>query len=270
MQKSGKHTDRTGIELVWLADGPDGHDDGSTGLFWLGGFMSDMVGTKAQILADLANETGRNCFRFDYSGHGGSTGIFRDGTISKWLNEAVQMFTQYAFGPRVIVGSSMGGWLALLLARHLQTNDPPAAARIAGMVLIAPAVDMTHDLMWAGYDKATRQTIEQQGYFEEPSIYGPDPYTITRDLIEDGKQHLMGDDGLDVSFPVRILQGEDDPEVPWQHALKLYHALRGPDISFNLIKAGDHRLSIPRDLATLRQTCLDLCHRADAGGPLRS
>ncbi|MGI9462877.1 MAG: alpha/beta hydrolase [Aestuariivirgaceae bacterium] len=264
MHKSGNHTARPGIELAWLADGPDGRDDGPAGLFWLGGFMSDMTGSKAEVLAGLALDRKCNCFRFDYSGHGASGGTFRDGTISKWLDEALQMFSQHAAGPRIIIGSSMGGWLALLLARHLHLHDQAAAARIAGMVLIAPAADMTEDLMWTGYDAATRRTIEQQGYLEEPSIYGPDPYIITRELIEDGRQHLMLSDGLDVPFPVRILQGEDDPDVPWQHALKLYQTLRGPDVTFSLIKAGDHRLSTERDLASLRETCADLCRRADA------
>lgn len=225
--------------------------------------MSDMTGSKAQVLADLAQKTGRNCIRFDYSGHGASGGAFRDGTISRWLDEAVQIFITHAPGPRIVIGSSMGGWLALLLAKHLTGESLPDADRIAGMILIAPAVDMTRDLMWNRYDAETRQTIEQKGYIEEPSEYGPEPYTITRDLIEDGRQHLLLDGILKAPFPVRILHGEEDPDVPWQHGLKIYNALIGPDIAFSLIKSGDHRLSTPRDLETLRQTCLDLCHRAD-------
>jgi len=225
--------------------------------------MSDMTGSKAQVLADLAQKTGRNCIRFDYSGHGASGGAFRDGTISKWLDEAIQVFTTHAPGPRIVVGSSMGGWLALLLARHLSSHGPSDAGRIAGMILIAPAVDMTSDLMWNSYDAETRHTIEQQGYLETPSEYGPQPYIITRDLIADGKQHLMLEGTMEAPFPVRILHGEDDPDVPWQHGLRVYNTLTGPDINFNLIKSGDHRLSTPRDLETLRQTCLDLCHRAD-------
>lgn len=263
MNTKGTHAARAGVELAWLSDGPEGMENGPTGLFWLGGFMSDMTGSKAQTLADIAQKAGRNCIRFDYSGHGASGGAFRDGTISRWLDEAIQMFTTHACGPRIVIGSSMGGWLALLLAKQLTAESSSDADRIAGMILIAPAVDMTRDLMWNRYDTETRQTIEQQGYFEEPSEYGPQPYTITKDLIEDGKQHLLLDGSLEAPFRVRILHGEEDPDVPWQHGLRVYNALTGPDISFNLIKSGDHRLSTERDLETLRQTCLDLCQRAD-------
>ncbi len=260
MPETGKHLARPGIHIAWRSNGPAAGAGNRTGLFWLGGFMSDMTGGKAEALAELAERTGRNCIRFDYSGHGASDGAFRDGTISKWLDEAVQIFQHHAPGPRIVVGSSMGGWLALLLARHLADSAP---ARIAGMVLIAPAADMTRDLMWNRYDEALRRTIETRGYHEAPSDYGPDPYIITRDLIEDGKRYLLLDDRIKVTFPVRILQGEDDPDVPWQHAHRLYDALTGPDITFTLIKSGDHRLSTPRDIETLRQACLDLCRRHD-------
>ncbi|MDH3740076.1 MAG: alpha/beta fold hydrolase [Hyphomicrobiales bacterium] len=263
MSIKGIHSARAGIELAWQSDGPQGTKNGPTGFFWLGGLMSDMTGSKAQVLAELAQKTGRNCIRFDYSGHGASGGAFRNGTISKWLDEALQMFTTRSPGPRIVIGSSMGGWLALLLAKHLNAQGLPDAGRIAGMVLIAPAADMTRDLMWNSYGAEVRQKIEQQGYYEEPSEYGPEPYIITRDLIEDGKQHLLLHGIMEAPFPVRILQGEQDPDVPWQHGLRVYNALTGPDTSFTLIKSGDHRLSTPRDLETLRRTCIDLCHRAD-------
>lgn len=265
MTRSGKLTSRDGIELAWLADGPEGGAGNRCGLFWLGGFMSDMEGSKAEVLAELGRAYGRPCLRFDYSGHGKSGGVFRDGTISRWLSEAVEVFGALADGPRVIVGSSMGGWLALLLARHLKRVEPDAAQRFAGLVLIAPAADMTQDLMWANYDEATRKAITTQGYLKEPSDYGDEPYIITRDLIEDGRKHLMLEDGLEVSFPVRILQGEADPDVPWLHALKTSQAMRGDDVTMTLVKHGDHRLSTPSDLARLRATCLELCELADAG-----
>lgn len=263
MSIQGSHNARAGIELAWLSDGPQVKENAPTGLIWLGGFMSDMTGSKAQVLAELARETGRNCIRFDYSGHGASGGAFRDGTISTWLDEAVQMFLTHAPGPRIVIGSSMGGWLALLLAKHLRAQGLPDAGRIAGMVLIAPAADMTRDLMWNSYGADIRQKIKLHGCYEAPSEYGPDPYIITRELIEDGKQHLLLDGIMDAPFPVRILQGEQDPDVPWQHGMRVYDALTGPDVSFTLIKSGDHRLSTPRDLETLRQTCINLCHRAD-------
>ena len=263
MTQSGKYTTARGTQLAWLADGPDGRDDGPCGLFWLGGFMSDMEGSKAEVLAALGDETARPCLRFDYSGHGASGGEFRDGTISNWLGEAVDIFSALADGPRIVVGSSMGCWIAMLLARHLHRHDRTVANRISGIVLIAPATDMTQALMWAGYDEVTRATISSQGYFEEPSIYGDQPYIITRDLIEDGRQHLMLQDGLKVGFPVRILQGEEDPDVPWQHALKTYHAIAGDDVSLTLIKHGDHRLSGGQNLETLKNTCLELCQLAE-------
>jgi pimeloyl-ACP methyl ester carboxylesterase len=263
MTRSGTHISSQGTELAWLADGPEGGADSRCGLFWLGGFMSDMEGSKAEVLAELGRASGRPCLRFDYSGHGKSGGVFRQGTISHWLGEAVEVFCALANGPRVIIGSSMGGWLALLLVRHLRRERPDIAKRVAGLVLIAPAADMTHDLMWAKYDEATRTVITEQGYLEEPSDYGDEPYVITRDLIEDGRQHLMLEEGLDVSFPVRILQGEDDPDVPWQHVLKTFQALRGEDVTMTLVKHGDHRLSTPVDLVRLKATCLELCELAD-------
>ncbi len=265
MTRSGTILSPDNDEIAWLADGPEAHDTSPCGLFWLGGFMSDMAGSKAETLAQAAQQTARPCLRFDYSGHGASQGEFRDGTISRWLGEAVAVFSELAVGPRVIVGSSMGGWLALLLARHLLRLDPAVAGRIGGMVLIAPAADMTQDLMWDRYDEAARSTLRSQGVYLEPSEYGDEPYAITRALIEDGRDHLLLNDSLDIAFPVRILQGEDDPDVPWQHGLKTYRALRGSDITFSLIKHGDHRLSTPGNLAHLRATCLELCAQADAG-----
>lgn len=263
MTRSGTLSAPGHDDIAWLADGPEAHDTGRCGLFWLGGFMSDMTGSKAATLAAIGDALNRPCLRFDYSGHGASGGEFRDGTISKWLAEAVEVFARLGTGPRVVVGSSMGGWLALLLARYLMTNDPEAARRIRGMVLIAPAADMTQALMWDKYDDAIRTTISEKGVYLEPSNYGDEPYAITRALIEDGRKHLVLEDGLDVDFPVRILQGEDDPDVPWQHALKTFQALRGDDVSLTLIKHGDHRLSSERNLEMLRTTCVDLCEGGD-------
>ncbi len=256
---------RQDISIALRHDGRKDAANGPTGLFWLGGFMSDMEGSKAQILADLAVAEGRPNLRFDYSGHGRSSGEFRDGTISNWLEESVAVFQSQTSGPRIIIGSSMGGWLALLLYRHFQKTAPEIAARIKGLILIAPAADMTQKLMWDKYDTAARQEISDNGFYAEPSDYGDQPYIITRDLIEDGKQHCLLETGMKVSCPVRILQGDRDPDVSWQHGQEVYRALDGQDVTFSLIKSGDHRLSTPRDLEILRQTCRQLFSLAESG-----
>ena len=233
-----------------LACREDGGSD-RCGFFWLGGFRSDMTGTKAEAIAALARETGRPCLRFDYSGHGQSGGAFEDGTISAWGAQALHMFNRCK-GKRIVIGSSMGGWLALLLAKN-----PEAAARIAGLVLMAPAADFTHDLMWSTFPEAVRSEIRDKGVWLRPSAYG-EPYPITARLIEDGKRNLLLREGVDVSCPARIIQGDADIDVPVAHAMKVYEALRGPDIHFTLIKGGDHRLSSPAQLKVLRETVLSL------------
>lgn len=251
--------------IAYRHDGAKDTENGPTGLFWLGGFMSDMEGSKAQILADLAINEARPNLRFDYSGHGKSSGQFRDGTISKWLEQSIAVFENQTSGPRIIIGSSMGGWLALLLYRHFQKHDAKTASRIKGIILIAPAADMTQKLMWDKYDAAARNEITDNGFYAEPSDYGDDPYIMTRDLIEDGNQHCLLESGVKVSCPVRILQGEDDRDVSWQHGLQVYRALEGDDVTFSLIKTGDHRLSTHRDLETLKSTCRQLFALAESG-----
>jgi len=219
------------------------------GLFWLGGFKSDMKGTKAEALDRWAATQGRACTRFDYSGHGESGGDFTDGTIGRWLEESVAVFTQACRGPQIVVGSSMGGWLALLLARALrQKKDAP---KIAGMVLIAPAVDFTEELMWKQFPDAIRQEIETKGLWTRPSDYAEGGYPITKRLIEDGRRHLLLDGVIETGCPVRILQGVQDPDVPWQHAAELVSRFARDDVVFTLIKDGDHRLSRPEDIERL-------------------
>lgn len=250
-----------GLQLAYMRDG--GRDEwGPTGFFWLGGFKSDMRGSKAEALAELARSTRRQYLRFDYSGHGESSGLFTDGTISAWLEQAVHMFLEHAKGKRIIVGSSMGGWLALLLARHLREEDPAAFRRIVAMVLLAPAADMTQDLMWDEFDDTTKQELRDNGLYLRPSGYG-EPYAITAKLLADGEKHLLLRDGLQLPFPVRILQGDADKDVPPAHAIKTFEALNGPDISLTFIKGGDHRLSTPGQLRLLQETILDLARRAD-------
>ncbi len=247
--------------LAFLQDGPVDNMN-HTGFFWLGGFMSDMTGSKAEALASLARETRRPATRFDYSGHGQSEGIFTDGTISGWLEQSAHMFLTKTNAKRVIVGSSMGGWLALLLARMLLRDDPRHAKRIAGLVLIAPAADMTRDLMWEEFSPVARKALEERGVYMRPSEYG-DPYPITLKLLQDGKRHLLLDKGLELPFPMRILQGTRDKDVPTSHALKVFEALTSPDVTMTLIKGGDHRLSTPGNLNLIRETVLQLAERAD-------
>jgi pimeloyl-ACP methyl ester carboxylesterase len=222
---------------------------GAPGLFWLGGFHSDMQGTKAIALDAWAAEHHRACVRFDYSGHGESGGAFIDGTIGRWLEESVAVFEQFCAGPQVVIGSSMGGWMALLLAREIASR-PKNRASMAGLVLIAPAPDFTEQLMWNGFSPEIRQEIETKGVWPRPSQYG-DPYPITRALIEEGRNHLLLGSSINVGCPVRILQGAQDPDVPWQHAFALTNRLPSDDVVLTMIQDGDHRLSRPQDIARI-------------------
>jgi pimeloyl-ACP methyl ester carboxylesterase len=222
---------------------------GGPGLFWLGGFNSDMRGTKALALDAWAAEHGRACVGFDYSGHGESGGAFIDGTIGRWLEESVTVFEQFCRGPQVVIGSSMGGWMALLLAREMAKRTGRRAS-LAGLVLIAPAPDFTEALMWNGFSPEVKKEIETNGVWLRPSQYG-EPYPITRALIEEGRNHLLLGSAIDVGCPVRILQGAQDPDVPWQHAFALAHRLPADDVVLTMIQDGDHRLSRPQDIARL-------------------
>jgi len=224
-------------------------DGGGPGLFWLGGFKSDMKGTKAEALSQWARENGRSCVRFDYSGHGESGGDFRAGTIGRWLEESLAVFEAYAEGPQVVVGSSMGGWIALLLLQALRKRAG-TKGNVAGLVLIAPAVDFTEVLMWQRFPARVKKEIEQNGVWLRPSEYG-EPYPITRVLIEDGRNHLLLGRMIETGCPVRILQGVQDPDVPWNHAVELTSRLAQDDVVLTLVKDGDHRLSRAEDLERL-------------------
>ena len=220
----------------------------SPGLFWLGGYRSDMLGTKAEAVDRYAAERGLASCRFDYSGQGESDGAFEDGTISRWLADARAAFDT-TNGPQIVLGSSMGGWLALLLANEIRIKGDQG--RIAGLILIAPAVDMTHALMWEAMSKATRKELAENGIIYEPNPYGGDPTPITKKLVEDGKQHLFGDRLIEVGCPVHILQGMRDAEVPWRDANALVERLASDDVVLTLVKDGNHRLSRAEDLARL-------------------
>ncbi|AWM04185.1 alpha/beta hydrolase [Bradyrhizobium amphicarpaeae] len=220
------------------------------GLVWLGGFKSDMLGGKAVALDAWAKDHGRAMVRFDYSGHGESGGDFADGTIGRWLEECVAVFERFCDGPQVLIGSSMGGWMALLLAREIKKRY--GAASLAGLVLIAPAPDFTEELMWKNFSPAVKQEIETKGVWMRPSEYGDgSPYPITRKLIEEGRNHLVLGSAIDLGCPVRILQGAKDPDVPWQHAFALTHRLPADDVVLTMIQDGDHRLSRPQDIARI-------------------
>jgi pimeloyl-ACP methyl ester carboxylesterase len=221
------------------------------GLIWLGGFNSDMKGTKALALDAWAAGHGRACVRFDYSGHGESGGAFIDGTIGRWLEESIAVFERFCRGPQIVIGSSMGGWMALLLAREMARRQASQAS-LAGLVLIAPAPDFTERLMWNGFTPEIREEIQTKGVWMRPSQYGDGtPYPITRALIEEGRNHLLLGSAIDVGCPVRILQGAQDPDVPWQHAFALAHRLPSEDVVLTMIQDGDHRLSRPQDIARI-------------------
>jgi pimeloyl-ACP methyl ester carboxylesterase len=222
----------------------------SPGLFWLGGFKSDMKGTKAEALDLWARDHGRAMTRFDYSGHGESGGNFMHGTIGRWLEESLTVFGAFCRGPQVVVGSSMGGWLALLLARELALRGATNASVIA-MVLVAPAVDFTEELMWKRFPAEIKREIEANGVWQRPSQYSDEPYPITRNLIEEGRRHLLLDAMIETGCPVRILQGVQDPDVPWHHAVELTSRFARDDVVLTLVKDGDHRLSRPEDLERL-------------------
>ena len=211
---------------------------------WLGGFHSEMSGTKGEALARWAADTARGFLRFDYFGHGQSEGRFEDGTISRWRGDALAVIDQQTAGPLLLVGSSMGGWLACLAALA-------RPERVAALVLIAPAADFTRALLTPSLSPEARESIERDGAWIRPSQYDGDGYPITRSLLEDGERWCILPGPVAITAPVRILQGGEDPDVPWTHAIDLARALEGPNVVFTLIRDGDHRLSRPQDIGRL-------------------
>ena len=231
-------------------EGPNGRlaylfrEGRAPGLVWLGGFRSDMRGGKAEAVWGWAREHGRACLRFDYSGHGESGGAFEEGSISRWASDAQFMLTRLTQGPQILIGSSMGGWIAGLVAKR-------APERCAGMALIAPAPDFTTELMAPQFSNAQRIALDRDGRIALPSEYSDAPTVITKALIEDGARNRILDKRIPVSGPVRILHGMADRDVPWSHGLRMADALTSDDVVVTLVKGGDHRLSDDAGLARL-------------------
>jgi pimeloyl-ACP methyl ester carboxylesterase len=222
---------------------------GSPPVVWLPGFRSDMRSTKAEALERWAASRRRALVRFDYSGHGESGGAFEDATVSRWLEDTLAVLDRFAAERPVLVGSSMGGWIALLATRELLRARPER--RPAGLVLVAPAVDFTERLMWDRFPDSIRRALIGNGVYALPSAYSEAPYPITRSLIEDGRRHLLFGSPIATGCPVHILQGMEDVDVPWSHAMELVEHLPGDSVALTLVKDGDHRLSRPADLERL-------------------
>ncbi|MBA3446186.1 MAG: alpha/beta hydrolase [Pseudaminobacter sp.] len=219
------------------------------GIAWLGGYRSDMMGTKAEALHQWAAAGGGAFLRHDYSGHGESGGAFADGTISKWLEESLAVFRRFGAGRQILVGSSMGAWIALRMIQELHAIGE--GERVAGLVLLAPAPDFTFELIEPSLTESQRRDLAEKGFFEEPSEYSAEPYFYTRALIEDGRENRVMTGPIDTHCPVHILQGMADADVPHEHALKLVSCMPADDVTLSLIPDGDHRLSRPQDLALL-------------------
>lgn len=226
------------------------HRNGRTpGIFWLGGYRSDMLGTKAEALDGWAAGNGHAFTRHDYSGHGESGGDFADGTISRWLGQSLAMFRERTVGPQILVGSSMGAWIALRMVQELHRSGD--GERLAGLLLLAPAPDFTVELMEPQLSAQQRRDLEDKGRIEEHSEYSPEPNIYTRALFEDGRANRVMTGLIDTHCPVHILQGMEDPDVPYSHAMKLVEHLPADDVTLSLIRDGDHRLSRPQDIAMM-------------------
>jgi pimeloyl-ACP methyl ester carboxylesterase len=247
----GQGPKRRRLAYRWADPGADGS---GLAILWLSGFLSDMASTKAQTLAAWAADQGHAMLRFDYSAHGQSPGEILQASIGDWLEESAAMLRLLQGRRVILVGSSMGGWISLLLARALAKEGHTP---LAGLVLIAPAWDMTEKLMWEKMSAKTRAIVETEGVYYAPSNYD-DPYPLTKILIEEGRNHLLAGGGIEIGAPLRILQGMRDTDVPWQHALALVDLVTGDDVELTLIKDGDHRLSQPHQLRRLEATVAGL------------
>ena len=256
------------VSSIDVGRGPEGRriairqrDGSGAPVVWFGGFRSDMRATKAEALDAWAAAAGRRFVRFDYSGHGESGGSFTDGTISRWLEEGLAVLAAHAPERPILVGSSMGAWIATLAALRLAAECGDHAP--AGLVLLAPAIDFTERLMWDAFPADVRETLERDGVYYRPSAYG-EPYPITARLIEDGRLNLLLGGPIRTNASVHVLQGMQDPDVPWEHALSFVERLPGENVQLTLVKDGDHRLSRPEDIERLIRAVEAVLRRADA------
>ena len=245
MQETGRTDRGDGVALAWVRTPGRG-----AATVFLPGYMSDMNGAKALAVEAFCAGHGLGCLRFDYSGHGASGGAFTDGTIGRWTDDALTLIDRLTTGPLLLVGSSMGGWIALLAALA-------RPARISGLIGIASAPDFTEELMWQAMMPAERAQLERDGVLQVPSLYG-DPYPVTAALIADGRSRLLLDRPIPLHCPIRLLHGQRDPDVPWQTSMRQAERLQSDDVQVVLVKDGDHRLSRPSDLALLRRTLGEL------------
>lgn len=262
MMAVGHGADCRRIALLRSARVAPRPDDDAPGIVWLPGFKSEMTSTKASALAAWAEAQGTPMTRLDYSGHGQSEGRLEDGSIGRWLEEARTVFVERTHGPQIVVGSSMGGYLALLLLRDLMRTAPEHDRRLRALVLIAPAWDMTERLMWPRMSQSARNEIMTHGIWLRPSAYGDGPYPITRHLIEEGRAHLIGEKAFDPGRPVVILHGLQDPDVPWEHTLDLVAHLDGDWTNVHAVPDGDHRLSRAEDIELLLRVVGEAGQRA--------
>jgi pimeloyl-ACP methyl ester carboxylesterase len=236
-------------KIAYLSSPP--REPGAPGILWLIGLKSDMASTKAEALAQWTAERGLGFTRFDYSGHGQSGGEFENATISDWLEEASAVFRTATTGRQIIAGSSTGGHVALLLLKHLMEKYQEDAKRVIGLVLIAPAWDLTEELMWKVFPSEVQQEILEKGKWVRPSPYDAQGYAITRQFIEDGRKHLLAGQHFNPGRPIAVLQGAEDQDVPLAHAERLAAVLDGDWVSMTVVPDGEHRLSRPEDLALL-------------------
>ena len=227
-------------------------DGAGPGIVFMGGFRSDMAGTKAQALEDHCRRTNRAFVRFDYFGHGLSSGDFTEGSIGRWTDDAIYVLDELTDGPQILIGSSMGGWIMLLAALA-------RADRVATLIGIAAAPDFTETLMWQRYPEEVRETLRRDGIYFQPTPYEEGPYAITMKLIEEGRQHLLLDRAIEIRCPVHLIQGMMDDAVPWRHALAISENLASEQVTVTLIKDGDHRLSRDEDLARLIHAVAAVC-----------
>jgi pimeloyl-ACP methyl ester carboxylesterase len=223
-----------------------------SGILWANGFRSNMTGIKASSVSQWATKQSLSCVRFDYSGNGASSGCFEEGTIGDWVEECAAIFDQITHGSQILVGSSMGGWIVLLVTLAHIKQVGVKNSRIKGLVLIAPAVDMTQDLMWQKFPAGIRQGLEETGVFMRPSAYEDGTYPITHKLIEEGRKHLLfGGDKFNTHCPIRIIHGRKDVDVPWQQSEKLIAHLANEDVRLDMVEDGEHRLSRDQDIKRL-------------------